>query len=219
MGVGNDGGRWYGGVYGVVAAVARCVCSHEQWWGFGTKIPKPSPGGSVLGALMETGVGNDRWGWYGGVYAVVAAAARCVRSHERWGGFGTKIPKPSPGGSVSGAPMETGVGNDIGVVVVVCSGVVCTAVGWWARGGALWGTIGGVVWWCVSGGGGGALRSLGLGPRSRNRALVARFWVRQWKQGWGTIGGGGMVVYMGWWWWRRVAFAQASGGGGLGPKT
>jgi hypothetical protein len=59
--------------------------------GFGTKNPKPSPGGSVSGAPMETGVGDDKGRLYGGVYEMVAAAACCIRLRERWwGGLGPK---------------------------------------------------------------------------------------------------------------------------------
>src|SRR5882762_4734843 len=68
-----------------------------------------------------------------------------------------------------------------------------------------------MVGWCCGGGGGGgggvAIQletrgsGRGFGPKTRNRAVVARFRARRVKRQRGTMRRGGGMVLLWWWWW------------------
>jgi hypothetical protein len=144
----NGGGGWCMGV--------------AQW-----PVPGDGSGGGVMGlrntrregvwvkspgALREMAAADGAWGWHGGPYQ--AAAAVRLRNTRRGRGLGEN-PETKP--------LWLGFGR----AVWNGSGGWCVGVAWWhVRGGS----GSGVVWSQNTRRGGG------LGEKTRNRAIVARFW-------------------------------------------
>ena len=179
-------GRWCSGVDKVVVSCA--LAKHEGGGGGWAKTRNRAVmtrfnarrveqrRGMVLGGGV---VARTRWWWWWG---------RVVAKHEEGRGVWVKIPKPSPCGSVSGAPCGTGMGDGawgwhVGTYQAAAAVGLCgretrggqgdlgenpeTEPPWLSFGRAVWKGNGrwclGVGRWHVPGGGGG-----GGVVRSRN---------------------------------------------------
>jgi hypothetical protein len=77
---------WGGGAYKVVVVVGSCDREKRGGEGFGSKYPKASRYGSVLGTPCETAMGDGVNRWGDGAYEVVVVVGSC--DHETRGGEG-----------------------------------------------------------------------------------------------------------------------------------
>jgi len=86
----GDGGRWWGGVDEVTAAVGSCVGLRKPGLRVLGQKPKTGPPGLGLGRAVGDS-GGVRWGGlWGGVDEVMAVVRTCIRACTRGRGLGPK---------------------------------------------------------------------------------------------------------------------------------
>jgi len=162
--MGGGGGR--GGYGGGSRGAARSQTRGRRGWG--AKSDEIERDGSISGAPCKTTVEGDGGRWWDEVDDVVVVVGLCVRKCEAGGGAGAKSNETERDGSVSGAPCEMAVEGDGGR--------------WWDEVDTMLVVMGLRV---------RNARQEGLGgPKSQNRAILARFWAAFEQQvvEWGAVG-------------------------------
>jgi hypothetical protein len=108
----GDAGRGQAGRDEMALVVGPHASKRKAGGGFWAKTPKQNRRGSVSGAPCKTAGQGDAERQWAGRDETAAAVGPCVRKRKGGGRLWAKNPKPSRGGSVSGAPCEMAAQHD-----------------------------------------------------------------------------------------------------------